>query len=240
MSFPTVERNRSQNATCQITVDSAAGSRWKGLKDRCTGLRILDHRGGFCPNSLSEQLLAKDHYFWENLFEQNAHALINAIKQPTKFYAGLMSSGISGAPIVDVVGKVIGIFNCASPSSDFRWIAASPTSLLKKKVEGFASLKTGWDSYNASPPSKTAIKNTLTLLGVLEMLELSPEWVEPTSDDSIMLEVKVGEIIQEWDFYSDGEVAVLYEKDGEAVECRMVEPKAWELSRHVTLLANHA
>jgi hypothetical protein len=111
---------------------------------------------------------------------------------------------------------------------------------LHEKVRRFEYLKPNWDSYGAVPPSAVAIKNTLSFLEVLEVLQLTPDWVEPTSDDSIMLKVKVGDILQEWDFYSDGDVAVLYEKDGQAVECRMVEPKAWEMSRHVTLLANDA
>ena len=89
----------------------------------------------------------------------------------------------------------------------------------------------------ALPPSETAIQNTLTFLEVLEALHLSPDWVEPTSDDSIMLEVKVGEVLQEWDFYSDGIVEVLYQKDGEAVECKLVKPEEGAMSRHVTFEA---
>ena len=108
---------------------------------------------------------------------------------------------------------------------------------LKHKVLGFRNLQKGWDSYEALPPSETAIQNTLTFLGILENLSLAPDWVEPTSDDSIMLEVKVGKVLQEWDFYSDGIVAVLYEKDGEAVKCKLVEPEEGAISQHVTFKA---
>ena len=108
---------------------------------------------------------------------------------------------------------------------------------LKRKVSGFRNLEKGWDSYGASPPSETAIQNTLTFLDILENLSLAPDWVEPTSDDSIMLEVKVGEVLQEWDFYSDGIVAVLYEKDGEAMECTLVESEVVAMSQHLTFEA---
>ena len=110
-------------------------------------------------------------------------------------------------------------------------------SPVKDKVRGFRNLEKGWDSYGALPPSETAIQNTLTFLEVLEALHLSSDWVEPTSDDSIMLEVKVGEVLQEWDFYPDGIVEVLYQKDGEAVECKLVKPEEGAMSRHVTFEA---
>jgi hypothetical protein len=113
------------------------------------------------------------------------------------------------------------------------------SSPLTDKVCEFRNLEKGWDSYEALPPSETAIQNTLTFLGILENLSLAPDWVEPTSDDSIMLEVKVGEVLQEWDFYSDGIVAVLYEKDGEAVECKLVKPEVGAMSRHVTFEAGN-
>ena len=111
------------------------------------------------------------------------------------------------------------------------------SSPLTDKVCGFRNLEKGLDSYEALPPSEIASQNTLTFLGILENLSLAPDWVEPTSDDSIMLEVKVGEVLQEWDFYSDGIVAVLYEKDGEAVECKLVKPEEGAMSRHMTFEA---
>lgn len=101
---------------------------------------------------------------------------------------------------------------------------------LIQRVRNFATLPKGWDSYDAAPPSAVAIRNTLAFLNVLRSLSIYPAWVEPTSDDSIMLEVRVGNVLEEWDFYSDGDVAVLHELPSGTTECRMVKPAAWEMT----------
>lgn len=111
---------------------------------------------------------------------------------------------------------------------------------LEKRVANFTKLEKGWDSYNAQPPSQIAVKNTLAFLQLLKMLGLKPDWVEPTSDDSIMLEVKVGGLLQEWDFYSDGDVAVLYELENRQDECHLVKPEVWEFARFLTTLPHAA
>jgi len=101
---------------------------------------------------------------------------------------------------------------------------------MKSKVSSFSSLKQGWDSYAAMPPSKQSIATVLRFLDILEGLQITPDWVEPTSDNSIMLEVRVGTALEEWDFYSDGEVAVMFEWEDGREESHMVKPTDEELA----------
>jgi len=124
-------------------------------------------------------------------------------------------------------------------SADCAWLklpkkGALTWPRLEKRVLDFTRLKKGWDSYDAEPPSPMAARNTLAFLDLLKTLSLQPDWVEPTSDDSIMLEVKVGGFLQEWDFYSDGDVAVLYELENGRNECHLVKPEVWELASYLT------
>jgi len=58
--------------------------------------------------------------------------------------------------------------------------------------------------------------------------------VEPTSDDRVMSEVKLGEVFQEGDFYLDGVAVVYQEKDGQAVVCKLVKSGFGAMSRRVT------
>ncbi len=95
---------------------------------------------------------------------------------------------------------------------------------LKHRVESYQNLKPGWDGYDARPPSSVAITNALAFIDVLRLLKMPPVWIEPSSDNSILLELKVQDETQEWDFYSDGEVAVLRERPGLDDVCVSVEP----------------
>jgi len=79
---------------------------------------------------------------------------------------------------------------------------------FKKEIKGFLNLSKGWDSYAAQVPSEIAVKNATDFIDVVERHAFKIEWVAPTTDDSVMvtLEIKGGR--QEWDFYSDGDIAV--------------------------------
>ncbi len=104
---------------------------------------------------------------------------------------------------------------------------------LREKLSALTKLKKGWDSYDADPPSVAAVRNASEFVRVLETLGAFPDWAEPTSDDSIMLEVKVNDILEEWDFYSDGDVAVLHEWPNGRTECRMVQPTIPQMMAHL-------
>lgn len=92
---------------------------------------------------------------------------------------------------------------------------SSPTQLtidiLCRKVNGFSKLKKGWDAYDAEPPSNLAIQNALTFLRHLEQNGIVPDWVEPSSDSSILLHITIDGRIHEWDFYNDGNIHSMIE-----------------------------
>ena len=101
---------------------------------------------------------------------------------------------ITPAPVSETAGKAITSFDA-----------------LRQKVSRFALLKKGWDSYEANPPSPLAIRNTLTFLDHLETQGTLPDWVEPSSDDSIVLELTIDGAVHEWDFFSDGNIHSMVE-----------------------------
>lgn len=113
-------------------------------------------------------------------------------------------------------------------------VEVSPWIQIRQRIRSFGQLEKGWDTYDAEPPSALAIQNTLEFVRVVEKLCLRTDWVEPTSDDSIMLELKVGDVLQEWDFYSDGDVAVMYEWPNGRDTCHMVKPAVWEMASFLT------
>jgi hypothetical protein len=80
---------------------------------------------------------------------------------------------------------------------------------FREKILSFAQLSKGWDSYSADAPSDIAVSAALTLLDELEKANLVPEWVAPTGDSSILMQYKSGEVWFNWEFDSDGDVAVM-------------------------------
>ncbi len=80
---------------------------------------------------------------------------------------------------------------------------------LVKRIRGFASLDSGWDSYDSEAPSATAIKAALQLVAALRPLEILPDWVVPTSDSSILLQFHHNETRYKWEFDSDGDIGVM-------------------------------
>ncbi len=81
--------------------------------------------------------------------------------------------------------------------------------LLRDKVRGLLDLPRGWDSYEAEAPSTVAVEAALTLINALKRLRILPEWVTPTADSSILVRYRSGDIWYDWEFHSDGDVAVM-------------------------------
>ena len=77
---------------------------------------------------------------------------------------------------------------------------------FRNKIQSFRDLKPNWDSYGAAPPSEIAIENCLKGLEDIDKRGFVPDWIETGSDNSIIMEVNVGDYFEEWDFYNDGEV----------------------------------
>ena len=100
---------------------------------------------------------------------------------------------------------------CASEASPWPLGGYSkrfPYETFLDEILGFINLGAGWDSYSAKAPSSNAVKNALSFLELLEKHSLKIEWTAPTNDDSVMISIRPDKATQEWDFYSDGDVAV--------------------------------
>jgi hypothetical protein len=89
---------------------------------------------------------------------------------------------------------------------------------LRFRVSSFASLRPGWDSYLALAPSMLAVRTARQFLGKLEIEDLLPNAVIPTSDESILIRYVRSGVTYRWEFYSDGEIAYSKERDGGARE----------------------
>lgn len=80
---------------------------------------------------------------------------------------------------------------------------------FREKIRSFGRLSKGWDSYSADAPSDIAVSAALTLLEELEKADVVPEWVAPTGDSSILMRYKSGNVCFNWEFHSDGDVAMM-------------------------------
>ncbi len=80
---------------------------------------------------------------------------------------------------------------------------------LRERIRGFGRLDKGWDTYDGEAPSARAIDAALRVVNQLENMEVLPEWAIPTSDASILLRYRMGDVHYLWEFHSDGDVAVM-------------------------------
>lgn len=85
---------------------------------------------------------------------------------------------------------------------------------LRAKLETLRSLKKGWDSYDAEPPSALACSIAKKVLDALERKEAFAEKLIPTSDGSLLLKHKVGTGLATWEIDNDGEIGVMIEVEG--------------------------
>jgi hypothetical protein len=95
--------------------------------------------------------------------------------------------------------------------------ASNDFELLKSRVHGFLKLERGWDTYEAEAPSSRAVMAALKLVNQLENCGIVPKWVTPTCDASILMRYRQGDVWYDWEFHSDGDIAVmskpLFEKE---------------------------
>jgi hypothetical protein len=82
-------------------------------------------------------------------------------------------------------------------------------SELYLKVRGFSNKSKGWDSYHAGPVSETAVEMTILVLNEIEKIGVRPDWVMPTSDESILLQFKIEGETFKFEFESDGDIGLM-------------------------------
>lgn len=101
----------------------------------------------------------------------------------------------------------------------------------RQKIRSMSHLPEGWDTYSAKPPGKAAINLALQFVTLLEKRRLNPVWIAPTADDSIMVVLDTGAVRQEWEFYGDGDTAVMIQEAGG--EKQYLDLDATEFASHL-------
>ena len=97
-----------------------------------------------------------------------------------------------------------------TPPRDIRaYIAEQEFERLKKEIRKFGELPSNWDSFGSEPISEQAVQNALEALGKMYARNLSPNRVDPSSDESIIFELQRNNKTLLFEFFSDGEIAAL-------------------------------
>lgn len=96
--------------------------------------------------------------------------------------------------------------------------------ILRERIRSFEHLSTGWDSYDAEPITKNAVHAALALVALLEKTNILPEWVVPTSDASVLMQISHEQCVYKWQFESDGDIAVMVKRLFEQPEYIDLEP----------------
>lgn len=82
-------------------------------------------------------------------------------------------------------------------------------------INQIKNLKDNWDSYNAPLPNLISIQNVERFIKLAGRRGFSIKHTCATSDESILVLIEDAKGRQEWDFYSDGDFAVMTVVDGE-------------------------
>jgi hypothetical protein len=80
---------------------------------------------------------------------------------------------------------------------------------LRARVISFRDLPENWDTHGAAPISEQAILHALMFVTQLERNNVFPDIVLPTSDESIFFRIELPSELQEWEFFSNGEIGKL-------------------------------
>lgn len=94
------------------------------------------------------------------------------------------------------------------------WLETDPQTTtriakIKNEILAMSRLPKGWDSYDADPPSETAINLAMQVVGHLEFLGVVPDWCVPTGDGSILLQFQCQRVTYKWELESDGDIGVM-------------------------------
>ena len=82
-------------------------------------------------------------------------------------------------------------------------------SRLKDEIRAFSDLPPNWDSFGSEPISEQAVQNALIALDKMYARSLFPPRVDPSSDDSIIFEIRRNDRTVLLEFFSNGEIAGL-------------------------------
>lgn len=147
-------------------------------------------RGYLFYDGGSEDLAHEDLALTNLMFHYVPHSPVASLANLLKRCSSRIYVGTCSAEVTTPV-----------PVSDF--------DLLREKISEYLSLSPGWDSYDADPPSQTAVNSACAVVDCLEQFGVLPEWVVPTSDSSVLMSAKVRGTELKWEFDSDGDIAVM-------------------------------
>lgn len=91
------------------------------------------------------------------------------------------------------------------------------------RLDSFAALKPGWDSYDADPPTPAAVASARSFLEAAEAVGLEPKKVNPSVTGGVGITFRGGPVTVYAEFRNTGSFLVLFEDDEE---------------RHVTTMGN--
>jgi hypothetical protein len=82
-------------------------------------------------------------------------------------------------------------------------------------INQIKNLKDNWDSYSSPAPNLISIQNSERFIELATALGFSVYYTCATSDESILILIKDCRGAQGWDFYNDGDFAVMTVVNGE-------------------------
>jgi hypothetical protein len=85
---------------------------------------------------------------------------------------------------------------------------------LRRELRELRRLGPNWDSYGSPAPSERAIGIAASAIAALHYASLFPKSVRPTSDESIMLQIPVGDVCYLLEIYNDGDIVLSDDREG--------------------------
>jgi hypothetical protein len=123
------------------------------------------------------------------------------------------------------------------------FFVVSPYQHDFKKIRGFADIPENWDGLGSSAPTDLAIENALFIVTKLFEQGISPDSINPTSDDSIVIQLYRPSLVRLADskhFYlfecfNNGDIVFLKKENGQR---DVVDLSKWDVPSAVTQISS--
>ncbi|MFQ3597216.1 MAG: hypothetical protein SNJ55_02380 [Chloroherpetonaceae bacterium] len=105
---------------------------------------------------------------------------------------------------------------------------------FKSKIAAFANLSDNWDGLGTSEPSQLAISNALFVLEALFKNETLPDFVNATSDDSIVVQLQRENGFYLFECFNNGDIVFLKKQNGKR---DVVDLQKWDIQNAVAQIS---